>query len=210
MMMSKRQTRDVEIHRLIGGALCLDFTNTLNGHRSQEGHEYLHDYTDLVLWSRHAGILTPAESAVLLSKAEQLPAQAQIVYQETLALREMLFRIFSTLASGLPLPTGDVEALNVARAEALRHSRLVQAGEGFVLGWEAPDALERMRWPIILSAVEVLTSESTRRLRECNGNHCDWLFIDSSRNHMRRWCSMDECGNRAKMKRRYARQREDA
>lgn len=208
--MDKTQTRDAEIHRLVGGALCLDFANTLNGHRGPAGHEYLHDYTDLVLWSRHAGILTPAESSTLMDKAEQEPAQAQSVHRKALALREMLFRVFSTLASGSPLPAAEIEALNAARAEALRHSRLIQAGEGFSLGWGEPDALERMLWPVVLSAVEVLTSESARHLRECDGNGCDWLFIDASRNHMRRWCSMDECGNRAKMKRRYARQREGA
>ena len=206
--MKMTPTRDAEIHRLIGGALCLDFVNTLNGHTSQTKHEYLLGYTDLILWSRHAGILTDPESSKLLHKEDRMPPQARAVYKKAVELREMLHQVFSDLAGGISPSPADVETLNVVRAEALHHSRLSQTGNGLSLSWDELDSLERMLWPIILSASELLTSESLHRLRECNGKGCDWLFIDSSRNHMRRWCSMDECGNRAKMQRRYNRQRE--
>lgn len=205
--MKKTPTRDAEIHHLIGGALCLDFVNTLCGHTGQVIHEYLFDYTDLVLWSRHAGILTDSESSKLLHKSDQTPTEAQAVYQKALALRETLFRVFSALAGKLSPSATDVEFLNTIRTEALHHSKLSQTGKDFSLNWDEPDSFERMLWPIILSASELLTSESVHRLRECDSKSCDWLFIDSSRNHMRRWCSMDKCGNRAKMHRRYNRQR---
>lgn len=201
------QKRDAEIHRLIGGALCLDFVNTLNGHGDPPMHEYLLDYTDLVLWSRHAGILTDSEGSKLLLKADQMPIVAQAAHQRALALRETLFLIFSALASGRSPSHAEVESLNVLRAEVLHHSQLVRMGKGFTLSWDEPDSLERMLWPIILSASELLVSDSVHRLRQCDGKECDWLFVDSSRNHLRRWCSMDQCGNRAKMHRRYHRQR---
>jgi predicted RNA-binding Zn ribbon-like protein len=44
-------------------------------------------------------------------------------------------------------------------------------------------------------------------VKQCAGEGCGWLFLDTSRNHLRRWCTMDECGNRAKMRRRYERVR---
>lgn len=170
-------------------------------------HEYLHDYADLVLWSRHAGILTPHESSTLLLNANRDPTGAQGAHQKALVLRETLFRLFSALANGTSPSSSDVEFLNTSRTETLRLSRLTKTGKGFSLVWEEPDSLERMLSPIILSAVDLLISDSVRRLRECDGRGCDWLFIDSSRNHLRRWCSMDQCGNRAKMHRRYTRQR---
>jgi len=206
--MKKTPTRDAEIHHLIGGALCLDFVNTLYGHTGQVIHEYLFDYTDLVLWSRHARILTDSESSKLLRKSDQVPDGAQAAYQKALILREALFRVFSALVNGPSPSTSDVEILNAFRAEALHHSRLNPTGKIFSLGWDELISFEQMLWPIILSASDLLTSETIHRLRKCDGKSCDWLFIDTSRNHLRRWCSMDKCGNRAKMHRRYKRKRE--
>jgi predicted RNA-binding Zn ribbon-like protein len=203
--MSATQARDAEIHRLIAGALCLDFANTLNGHRGQVMHEYLLDYRDLVLWSRHAGVLADDEASTLLDEAARSPAEAQAALDKAYALRERSFRVFSALAGGASPSPDDIAALNAARVEALSQSRLVPAGEGFALAWAQPASLERPLWAVALSAADLLVSEDVRRVSECDGQGCDWLFIDSSRNHLRRWCTMDQCGNRAKMRRRYAR-----
>jgi len=48
------------------------------------------------------------------------------------------------------------------------------------------------------------------RIRVCEERlvgRCAWLFLDTSRNHSRRFCSMDECGNRAKQRRHYQRRK---
>jgi predicted RNA-binding Zn ribbon-like protein len=58
-----------------------------------------------------------------------------------------------------------------------------------------------MLWPIARSAAELLASEELARVRECPGELCDDLFLDASRNGARRWCKMEVCGNRAKVKR---------
>lgn len=199
--------RDAEVHRLIGGKLCLDFTNTLNGHRGQVSHEYLLDYLDLVLWGRHAGYLTESTASALAGAAEQNPAQAQAALDKAFVLREMLFRIFSSLAGGMAPAPADLQALNTFRIEALQQSQITQVGEGFALAWGQLLSLEQPLWPVVLSAVDLLLSEEVHRLRECDGEGCDWLFLDTSRNHLRRWCTMEECGNRSKMRRRYARKR---
>ena len=72
------------------------------------------------------------------------------------------------------------------------------------------DALERVLWPVVRSAADLLTSPERGRVRRCGGANCDWLFMDNSRNHSRRWCDMGSCGNRAKARRYYARHKEDA
>ena len=68
-------------------------------------------------------------------------------------------------------------------------------------GWEfdAEADLARPAWSIARSAVEILTGELYDLVRECAADDCAWLFIDTSRNHSRRWCSMSSCGNRAKV-----------
>lgn len=205
-------TRDAEIHMLIGGALCLDFVNTLYGHPDgpigAPRHEYLEDYRDLVLWSQHAGILTQEQAVRLLRKAGRHPGDAQQVLEQFIILRETLYRIFKSISGGAQPRQEDLEALDQARLQVLRRSRLIQKHNNFSIEWHSdPESLDRMLAPLVISAVDLLTSDGLKRLRECGG--CDWLFVDKSRNHLRRWCSMEHCGNRAKSRRQYAR-RQDA
>lgn len=204
--------RDAEIHMLIGGALCLDFVNTLNGHPDgplgAPRHEYLLDYRDLALWSRHAGVLKEDETSSLLTQAGQRPGEAKFVLERAISLRETLYRIFKSIAGSLQPSQDDLGALDQARLKVLAQSRLVPQLNGFRIAWHGEqDGLDRMLAPLVLSAVDLLTSDELGRLRECNGEGCDWLFVDKSRNHLRRWCSMDHCGNRAKSRRQYARRK---
>jgi predicted RNA-binding Zn ribbon-like protein len=201
--------RDAETHMLIGGALCLDFVNTLNGHPDgplgAPRHEYLLDYRDLVLWSLHAGILTQDQAGLLLAQSAQRPGEAKLVLERTLSLRETLYRIFKSIAGDLRPDQADLKTLDQTRLKILAQSRLVPQNIDFRIEWQ--DGLDRMLAPLVLSAVDLLTSNALGRLHECDGEVCDWLFVDKSRNHLRRWCSMDHCGNRAKSRRQYVRRK---
>ncbi len=185
-------------HRLVGRILCLDFANTINGHGKSNAHEYLLDYADLALWCWKAGILVENEAEALLREADRHPDQAQAVYESAKNLRENIYAIFSAIAHGTSTAAADLAALNQARAEAFDHSQIVAKGDRFDLDWIDKTALDRPLWPIALSATDLLISENTGRVRQCAGKDCEWLFLDTSRNHLRRWCTMDECGNRAK------------
>jgi predicted RNA-binding Zn ribbon-like protein len=80
------------------------------------------------------------------------------------------------------------------------------------LGWADEDLLDSVLWPVVQATVELLTSPDAERVRICEAvlaKECDWLFLDLSRNHSRRWCSMKDCGNRAKARRHYQRKRQD-
>ena len=67
-----------------------------------------------------------------------------------------------------------------------------------------------MLWPVARSAADLLTSDDLGRVRECAGERCNWLFIDRSKNHSRRWCDMQDCGNVAKVRRYRSRKQADA
>lgn len=62
-------------------------------------------------------------------------------------------------------------------------------------------------WPIAWSITELLLSDKLSRVGQCAAENCGWLFLDTTRNHSRRWCEMEHCGNRAKAKRHYRRRR---
>lgn len=198
------KTRDAERHHLIGGILCLDFANTLYGH-TESIHEYLYDYRDLVLWSGHAGILPSDRVKTFLKEGNLAQAESEVVFHQAIQLRETIYRVFASLAhAGIP---DEVDLVNFQRVwlEHQSHARLRRTETGFVLGWDGEDALDSMLWPITGSAVELLTSDDLKRIKQCN--RCDWLFLDRSRNNSRRWCSMSACGNRVKMARRYTREK---
>ncbi len=198
---------EAEKHQLIGGALCLDFANTLNGHGRSNGHEYLSNYFDLVVWGRKASLVNQAEAQQLIQAAGRRPSEAEAIFKRAITLRETIFRVFATVAAGGSPKPADILALDEARLEAINHTKIDRSLTAFVVDWADKTALDRILWPIALSAAELLTTSNLTHVRECEGDICDWLFVDTSRNHLRRWCSMAECGNRAKAQRFLAHKR---
>ena len=182
------------------GVLCLDFVNTLDGRVDPLPRERLSDYTRLLAFAQQAGALDDAGAALLAQSAAQRPDDAAAALARALDLREALFRLFRALTSGGSPADADLAAVNAAQADASVHGAVTRAGERFVWTWDAdPRALDRPLWPIVSDAVALLLHGDLGRLRQCAAHDCAWLFLDTSRNHSRRWCSMSSCGNRAKV-----------
>jgi predicted RNA-binding Zn ribbon-like protein len=196
--------------RFIGGHLCLDFTNTADWHASDQPVELLPEYADLAAWARAAGTLDDVERAGLQQLAARLPRAAEAARRRAVRLREALYRIFSAHARGREPVASDLQLLNHELAAACQHRRLAQDIGAYAWNWETGEKFERVIWPIACSAAELLTSPELARVRECAGPGCGWLFLDASRNHSRRWCSMESCGNRTKARRHYERTRAPA
>jgi predicted RNA-binding Zn ribbon-like protein len=199
---------------LSGGRLCLDFVNTVGGMRERAPKEHLARYADLLAFARQTGIVDAARARRLQAEARRRPGDADAVLLEALALREALYRIFLARARHGPLAPADVARLDAALGRALAHRRLARAGDAWTLGWDdAPDALDAPLWPVIESAAALLTDASAiGRVRVCGmyeDEECSWLFVDETRAGTRRWCSMQDCGNRAKARRHYRRHREE-
>ena len=99
--------------------------------------------------------------------------------------------------------------MRILTAEALSHRRLEPGEDGFAWSWKdgAAGDLRTPLWPILESAATLLTSDDLGRIRECDADDCNWLFLDRSRGGNRRWCSMKSCGNRAKARRHYRREK---
>jgi predicted RNA-binding Zn ribbon-like protein len=189
---------------LDAGRPCLDFANT----RSSSG-EHLNAYLDLVAFAAQSELITPPDVDWLQTQARRDPAGAKAVLARATRLRDALQSIFSNLAAGQAPPEAALAVLNGELAASLGHAR-VQPADGpgeFVWGWR-DRALDLPLWPICRSAADVLVAESERRLvRECGAGDCAWLFVDTTRNRSRQWCSMRSCGNREKARRHYQRQR---
>ena len=193
---------------LSGGLLCLDFVNTVSGRPRARPTERLNTHRDLVSWARQARVSPDGALARLSREAERRPRDAAKALEEARGIREAMFRIFAARLERRAPEAADLDVFNAALGRALAHQRVAGTEDGFAWAWADDDgALDRVVWPVVRSAAELMTSPDLRRLRRCAGATCDWLFIDRSRNHTRRWCDMDSCGNRAKAQRYYKRHR---
>jgi predicted RNA-binding Zn ribbon-like protein len=193
---------------LSGGHLALDFANTVSSYVEAPRRDRLVDFDALLRWARQAGLIGEAELRRLRAEAARRPGEAARVLAQAIALREALYRAFTALIGGDRPRAGDVEAINGALAAALPHQRLIAGRDGFALGWERrDDALDAPLWPVARAAAELITSPALlERVHRCEAaarGTCTWLFVDESRNRSRRWCSMKDCGNRAKARRHY-------
>lgn len=205
----------------IGGQLALDFVNTAsNRGEGLELRDRLGSYDDLVAWATAARALPDCAPGDLTKAAKQHPRVAARTLDEARAFRESLYRIFTAFAGGKDAPAApaaDMARLNELFRRANAH-RTLSCNDGnthgaptFDWSWDASSAeLDRVFWPVVLAAAELLTSGDPQRLKECGGDHCSWLFLDQSKNRSRRWCTMQDCGNKVKAKRHYHRQRAEA
>jgi predicted RNA-binding Zn ribbon-like protein len=190
---------------LAGGALALDFANTVGGTHIRPTHDHLRDYADIVRFAALAGALEPPLAKRLAQRADRDPRRAAAVYELGIALREAIWGVFSSLASGEAPRDADLALISDAAAAGAARAQLVYDRSG--VGWSLPSDggdLERPLWEIARSAADLLTSGDRDRVKECASGTCEWVFLDKSRNRSRRWCDMSDCGNREKARRFHA------
>ena len=194
-------------YRTKTGWLCLDFANTVDWHASENPVESLNKYADLIEWSAKRGIISGDAKDVLLRKSEEKPVEAEAVVEKAREIRENIYQILSDTVHGKPIKIADLKGFNRALAGTLSHSRLASNERGLRWDWDSSsDKLDSIIWPVVKSAVDLMTSGAMKRVGQCaDEKGCGWLFWDSSRNRSRRWCDMKDCGNRAKVRRFYAR-----
>lgn len=192
---------------LSGGALCLDFANTISS-RQQNSGEKLDGYADLLRWARQAEALSAEVLDDLQREAARHRHKRKAAFERAVELREVLYRIFAAQTRGEEPQNEDLKDFNGALALAMRHLVLHLESDRFAWEWaRAHERLDSILWPVTRSAAELLTSEEVDRVRECDSETCSWLFLDRSPAGRRRWCDMATCGNRAKARRHYRRKK---
>ena len=190
--------------KLLGGRRCLDFINTLDWRGTDTPVEFLNTYQDLVVWSRHAGICTPGEARRMATMAKDCEAEAHQARQRAIGLRETMYRIFSAISRNKNPLKKDLAGFNQQLAASMQAPRIVRIKDGY--NWDTIGDKARLDWifnPIVRSAAELLVSAELHNIKSCADPACGWLFLDVSRNKRRRWCDMQDCGNRAKAGRFY-------
>lgn len=191
---------------LIAGNVCLDFVNTLDD-RHTKPKELLEHYDDLVRFGEDAGLLDPSQVERLLKRSSASAQRAQDTLRRARQLRETIHDVFWAVINKRPVPAGALERLNANVHTAAEHLRLVPVNGHFEWRFDDLSELDGLLWTIARSAANLLASEQLLFVRACSSKECEWLFLDTSKNHHRRWCDMKRCGNRAKVRKFYARQK---
>jgi predicted RNA-binding Zn ribbon-like protein len=187
---------------LVGGGLALDFANTASGRGGERQLEHLGCGADVVAFARHAGILDEAAAKKLDAK---ITARDRAFAP---FLREAVHRIVRAIARREPVDQADLSLLSARCASALAKATLEMTGDGARWRWPIADPLpETVLGPIALSAIGLLRECDPKRLKQCPGEHCGWVFFDMTKNGSRRWCEMSVCGNRAKARMQYRRRK---
>ncbi|MEA1676394.1 CGNR zinc finger domain-containing protein [Nitrospirillum sp. BR 11163] len=197
----------------VGDHLAMDFLNSVALPESPV--EWLRNGSDLVEWLERAG-------AVDAPVAQRFRAQAgpelDAVAAQARALREWFRglvkthagRALTAEAAGAALaPLNQLLARDDSRMQVLpaggplTHPHHVQAPGAIPNGltltrvrrWTTP---EQLLQPIALAMADLVTQADFRLVKACESHSCTLMFLDRTKAHARRWCSMAVCGNRAK------------
>lgn len=194
--------RSLESLELVGGVLCLDFANTINSRREPE-HDYLLTYSDIVEWAGKVEILSVQQVKSLKQLETQDVRKAERALEKGQNAREVIYRVFSAVANKSEPKEDDFMAITHLYEEAIANGQHVRIDQHYEIAWKADEMFDAFLWPIVSSAESLLLSKELSRVKECP--NCGWLFLDTSKNQSRRWCSMNTCGARDKMRRYHKR-----
>ena len=183
---------------LLGGIVCLDFVNTVDPRLAEPREDFLKSFEELAEWGTYVGLLSVSGKRTMLREGASDPAAASALHDRSIILREALYRLFRARDRSVS------DALAALNSELQRAAAVVSVQKrkgSYELAWPGSTVGDGLLGAVARSAVDLLTSAELAYVRECAGDGCGWLFLDTSKAHRRQWCSMAICGNRAKARR---------
>ncbi|OPC78738.1 hypothetical protein B4N89_31755 [Embleya scabrispora] len=177
----------MDIRPLTGEPLALDLANTRWPLRGAL-HDHLDDPALLRAWlAEHA----------LDERPDTTPEAAIDAVRDALVATREAIRA--------ALEEGAYQDLDAVLARGT--VRLGLGAQGPTEQVDVVDPTWRPAWEVARAYLELLRTADPERIRRCANPECTLWFADVSKNGRRRWCSMAECGNRAKARTHYARSR---
>jgi predicted RNA-binding Zn ribbon-like protein len=197
-MPSAAQERSFE---LVAGHPALDLVNTLDWRFRDNGpEELLASYDDLLGFARQSGLLTAKQLRAILRNSSQTAAADALV--SCRLLREAAAAIFYAAVDSRTPPASQIKIIEDCFKQARERQDLAWSDSRLDWEWPASECGPNLPvWMLSISAARLMLSDKMRLLRACEKRDCRWLFLDTSKNHTRRWCDMKICGNRMKARR---------
>jgi predicted RNA-binding Zn ribbon-like protein len=190
------EARPISHIRLDGGRLCIDFANSIHNRSAADVEDYIATPERYVEWARRSG-------AIATNEAMDTPLRAgerERLMADIRSLRDAVYLLLLASADCAPLPA-DALLVQNAWLKLARQSQVLSETGVLTFHAERDDA----RFPLKRIALDLIDTIADARagklkLRLCaNHRSCGWLFADTSKNGMRRWCAMETCGTISKM-----------
>jgi predicted RNA-binding Zn ribbon-like protein len=185
--------------------VCIHFINTVSKHDGQGRKEVFSSFQNFLTWGVTADLVSQADAARWQKWARTNKGEANQVLAQVIAFREYLFNLFTKSADWQRVNPAKLSPLNKMIGSPSIQRTLRAKGNNVSEYWSCGDDSLTMLRKIALSASDVLLSGSWKKIIECDRDECDWLAIDTSKNHSRRYCSAVGCGNLARVTRHYQR-----
>ncbi len=190
----RKPNRAGSLH-LLGGNLALNFANTESGRNGSQHLNHIQSAADVTIWAKHAGVID--EKRIL----PETDAGQHELFRQGTELRETIYQINSIQATGGTPSAELVQSLASAHSKTLQSARLTFTDGKYSWQWKAESTIsDEILGPIAEAAISLLMQGDPKRIKQCQGQHCGWLFYDASKNNSRHWCDMSVCGNRSKIK----------
>jgi predicted RNA-binding Zn ribbon-like protein len=198
--------------KYVGGDPSIDLVNTVDWDANGPINDRIPDYDRLTRWAEGAGVISPAAGARLRRRAATRSREAAAAVAAAGWIRWVLQRLFTAVATGEP-PGSALDEFNELLADALPRLHLASIPSSrrypLAMTWrDMGDDLQSPLWPVVWSAAQLLASDEAAQIRVCAAPDCGWVYVDRSRNRLRRWCQMETCGTREKSRRRYRREKQ--
>lgn len=190
----------------VGEHLCADFINTQISANGQN-IDLLENFYDLVAWLHQAHVLSDMQAQESLASWDNTPAAAQVLTAAK-QLRQTIQAIIANHATAKIIAQSTLDALNQLLVHYVGFHQLVTTQKGIELHFHpvTRQAIDLMM-PIAQAASDLVCNNGFSHIRKCENPVCPLYFLDTSKNHTRRWCSMAICGNRMKATAFYRRHR---
>jgi predicted RNA-binding Zn ribbon-like protein len=175
----------------VAGNAGLDFVNTaeLRGH--PEAGDVIVTSADLRRWGQRYGLLSHAPAR---DDDDEL--------RRAIEARELLYAVFTGRIEGRAPSRAQLDQLAALVTTAYAAAELRRDDTGAIEWRWRRSELSTVRHTAVTNAVQLLAQPPTPRLKQCPGDQCGWLFLDSTKRGNRRWCEMRKCGQEAKDDRR--------
>ena len=192
----------------IGNDRCIDFINT-ELIKGGETVDLLSDFEFLVEWLTESELISLSQKKYILEKWKNTPESIQTL-KAAREFRAVLKKMIDRMIAEEKVESETVDKIN----EYLRHqnvsAKIFKSEKGFekslLFEFVHPAQLLTI---IAAAAADFLCSADFKLVKKCESESCVLYFYDTTKNHARRWCSMNSCGNRMKVSAHYRRLRQN-
>lgn len=199
-------TRSAPWFPFVGGHRCVDFVNTEVIVKAQR-RDLLTDLGAWLTWLVQAQVIDVETARTLDDRWAGKPA-AERALAEVCDFRRAVRETLDRIVQGKPVPRDVVELINQRLRARTGYVEVAKIRGGFTKRMHAEFAAPSdLLVPVAEAASDLLCDADFSLIRRCENHRCILFFYDQTKNHSRRWCSMQWCGNRMKVAAFYERRR---